>query len=65
MYCGWSMESLEAGKLRLAGDIASEAASIEVKALRAEARQLKEASADATLEHRGLKSVIGGGADIE
>ena len=43
MYYGWSKEFLEAGKRRLAGDTAREATSDEVKTLRAEARQLKEA----------------------
>ena len=55
----WSKEFLEAGKKRLARDTAREATSDEVKTLRAEARQLKEALAEATLENRLLeKSVI-------
>jgi transposase len=46
------------------GDTAREATSDEVKALRAEARQLKEALAEATLENRLLKkSVIRDGED--
>ena len=65
MYYGWSKEFLEAGKRRLAGDTAREATSEEVKSLRAEARQLKEALAEATLENRLLKkSVIADGEDI-
>jgi transposase len=65
MYYGWSKEFLEAGKRRLAGDTAREATPDEVKTLRAEARQLKEALAEATLENRLLKkSVIGDGEDI-
>ena len=65
MYYGWSKEFLEAGKRRLAGDTARAATSDEVKALRAEARQLKEALAEATLENRLLKkSVIADGEDI-
>jgi transposase len=65
MYYGWSKEFLEAGKRRLAGDTAREATPDEVKMLRAEARQLKEALAEATLENRLLKkSVIGDGEDI-
>src|SRR5262245_55863817 len=65
MYYGWSKEFLEAGKRRLAGDTAREATSDEVKGLRAEARQLKEALAEATLENRLLKkSVIADGEDI-
>ena len=64
-YYGWSKEFLEAGKRRLAGDTAREATSDEVKTLRAEARQLKEALAEATLENRLLKkSVIADGEDI-
>ena len=65
MYYGWSKEFLEAGKRRLAGDTAREATSDEVKTLRAEARQLKEALAEATLENRLLKkSVIADGEDV-
>jgi transposase len=65
MYYGWSKEFLEAGKRRLAGDTAREATSDEVKSLRGEARQLKEALAEATLENRLLKkSVIADGEDI-
>jgi transposase len=64
MYYGWSKEFLEAGKKRLAGDTTRQATSDEVKALRAEARQLKEALAEATLENRLLKkSAIGDGED--
>ena len=48
MYYGWSKEFLEAGKKRLAGDTAREATSDEVKGLRSEARQLKEALAEVT-----------------
>jgi transposase len=55
LYYRWSKEFLEAGKKRLAGDTAREATSDEVKGLRAEARQLKEALAEATLENRLLK----------
>ncbi len=42
LYYKWSKEFLEAGKKRLAGDIAREASSGEVKSLRREARDLKE-----------------------
>jgi transposase len=55
LYYRWSKEFLDAGKKRLAGDTAREATSDEVKTLRAEARQLKEALAEATLENRLLK----------
>ena len=65
LYYAWSKEFLEAGKKRLAGDTAREATSDEVKTLRAEARQLKEALAEVTLENRLLKkSVIADGEDI-
>ena len=65
LYYRWSKEFLEAGKKRLAGDTAREATSDEVKTLRAEARQLKEALAEATLENRLLKkSVIADGEDV-
>ena len=64
LYYKWSKEFLEAGKKRLAGDTAREATSDEVKALRVEARGLKEALAEQMLENRQLKkSVIGGGED--
>ena len=66
LYYRWSKEFLEAGKKRLAGDAAREATSDEVKTLRAEARQLKEALAEVTLENRLLKkSVIADGEDAE
>ena len=52
LYYRWSKEFLEAGKKRLAGDTARAATSDEVKDLRAEARQLKEALAEVTLENR-------------
>jgi transposase len=51
----WSREFLEAGKRRLAGDTARAATSDEVKALRQEARALKEVVAEQTLELRLLK----------
>ncbi|RYG93738.1 MAG: transposase [Alphaproteobacteria bacterium] len=55
LYYSWSKEFLEAGKKRLAGDTARSATSDEVKALRRESRDLKEALADLTLENRVLK----------
>jgi transposase len=55
LYYRWCKEFLEAGKKRLAGDTAREATSDEVKMLRAEARELKEALAEVTLENRLLK----------
>jgi transposase len=62
LYYRWSKDFLEAGKKRLAGDTVREATSDEVKILRAQTRQLKEALAEATLENRLLKkSVVGDG----
>jgi transposase-like protein len=62
LYYRWSKEFLEAGKKRLAGDTMREATSDEVKTLRVQTRQLKEALAEATLENRLLKkSVVGDG----
>jgi len=56
----------EAGKRRLAGDIARAATSDEVKTLRREATVLKEVIADLTLENRLLKkSMIADGGDEE
>jgi transposase len=64
LYYRWSKEFLEAGKKRLAGDTVREAGSDEVKALRSESVQLKEALAEALLENRLLKkSVIADGED--
>jgi len=66
LYYRWSKDFLEAGKKRLAGDAVREATSDEVKDLRAEARQLKEALAEVTLENRLLKkSIIVDGENIE
>lgn len=66
LYYSWSKEFLEAGKKRLAGDTVRSATSDEVKALRRESRDLKEALADLTLENRLLKkSMIGDGGDDE
>ena len=57
---------MEAGKKRLAGDTARQATSNEVKALLAEARDLKEALAEQMLENRLLKkSMIADGGDQE
>ena len=51
----WSKEFLESGKRRLAADTARAATSSEVTDLRREARQLKEVSAEQTLNLRLLK----------
>jgi transposase len=64
LYYRWSKEFLEAGKKRLAGDTAREANSNEVKGLRREAAQLKEALAETVLKNRLLKkSTYGAGGD--
>ena len=64
LYYRWSKEFLEARKKRLAGDTMREAGSDEVKELRSESVQLKEALAEAMLENRLLKkSVIADGED--
>ena len=64
LYYNWSREFLEAGKKHLAGDCAREANTGEVKGLRQENAQLKEALAEEMLENRLLKkSVIGDGED--
>ena len=66
LYYAWSKEFLEAGKRRLAGDTARAATTDEVKALRQEARSLKEVVAEQALELRLLKrSMIADGADRE
>ena len=66
LYYTWSKKFLEAGKKRLAGDTARAATSDEVKALRKEARDLKEVVAEQALELRLLKkSTIAGGGDDE
>ena len=64
LYYIWSEEFLEAGKKRLAGDTARQASSGEVKDLRREMRDLKEALAEQMLENRLLKkSMTGDGGD--
>ena len=64
LYYKWSKEFLEAGKKRLSGDTERQATSGEVKDLRREMSDLKEALADVLLENRLLKkSVIGDGED--
>jgi transposase len=66
LYYSWSKEFLEAGKKRLAGDVARQATSTEVKDLRAETAALKEVVADLTLENRLLKkSMSGAGGERE
>ncbi len=66
LYYRWSKDFLEAGKKRLSGDTAREASTDEVKDLRLETRQLKEALAEQLIENRLLKkSVNGDGENIE
>jgi len=65
LYYTWSREFLEAGKKRLSGDTQREASSDEVRALRKESTQLKEALAETLLENRLLKkSAIEDGEDV-
>ena len=60
----WSKELLEAGQKWLSGDTARQASSGEVKDLRREMRDLKEAFAEQVLESRPLKkSMAGAGGD--
>ena len=66
LYYSWSKEFLEAGKRRLAGDTARAATTDEVKALRQEARAVKEVVAEQALELRLLKkSMLADGGDRE
>ena len=66
LYDKWSKEFLEAGKKRLSGDTECQATSGEVKDLRRETSDLKEALADVLLENRLLKrSMIADGGDHE
>ena len=57
---GQPKEFLEAGKKRLSGDTAREAMSDEVKNLRREASDLKEALAETLLENHLLKKAYTG-----
>ena len=66
LYYKWSKEFLEAGKKRLSGDTERQATSGEVKDLRREMSDLREALADVLLENRLLKkSMIEDGGDHE
>ncbi len=66
LYYKWSKEFLEAGKKRLSGDTERQATSSEVRDLRREMSDLKEALADVLLENRLLKkSMIADGGDLE
>ncbi len=63
LYYSCSKEFLEAGKRRLAGDTARAATADEVKALRREARALKEVVAEQALELRLLTKSLNGAGD--
>jgi len=66
MYYRWSKDFLEAGKKRLAGDTEREASTSEVKGLKTENRQLKEAVAEMMLENRLLKkSLLASGEEVD
>ena len=66
LYYKWSKDFLDAGNKRLSGDTARQATSSEVKELRQEASDLKEALAETLLENRLLKkSIITDGGDID
>ena len=56
LYYKWSKEFLEAGKKRLSGDTERQATSGEVKELRREMSDLKEALAEVLVENRLLTS---------
>ena len=55
LYYRWSKEFLEAGKKRLAGDVARQATTPEVQNLKRENVDLKHAVAELHLENRLLK----------
>ena len=57
LYYRWSKDFLEVGKKRLSGDTVREATSNEVKDLRVENTELKEAVAEMLLKNRVLKKV--------
>jgi len=60
LYYRWSKDFIESGKKRLDGDTLREANTSEVKSLRNENAQLKEAVAELLLQNRVLKkSMLG------
>ncbi len=65
LYYTWSKEFLEAGKRRLSGDTERQASTGEVKDLRSEMSDLKEALAETLLENRLLKKSMNGVGDDE
>jgi transposase len=60
LYYKWSKAFLEAGKRQLTGDTIREAGSEEVKELRAENEELKQAVAELLLRNRVLKKTSEG-----
>ena len=60
IYYKWSKDFMEAVKKRMAGDTARAANADKVKALRREAKDLKEVVAEQTLELRLLKKSMTG-----
>ena len=60
VYYKWSKAFMEAGKARLNGDTKREADSDEVKAMREENAELKEALAEQMLRNRFLKKLSKG-----
>jgi transposase len=60
LYYKWSKAFLEAGKRQLTGDTVREAGSEEVKELRAENEELKQALAELLLRNRVLKKTSEG-----
>ena len=64
LYYSWSQEFLESGNKRLSGDTSRQASSGEIKDLRLEMHDLKEALAEQVLAKRLFKnSMIGDGGD--
>ena len=60
LYYRWSKDFLEAGKKRLMGDTMREANTDEVKGLRGENSELKQAVAELLLKNRVLKKNTSG-----
>ena len=60
LYYRWSKDFMEAGKKRLMGDTMREANTTEVKEIKQENRELKEAVAELLLRNRELKKNLSG-----
>ena len=65
LYYSWSKEFLEAGKNRLADEMARQATSPEVRELSSESAALKEVVAELTLENRLLKKSMTGDGEFD